>query len=312
MPDLARLSRTTAKLDGLPGLVGALSGVRRKGRRWTAEPTLTLLIRRKIKSSKLPRDERIPRKLDGIATDVVPIGRPRAYADVDTADRLVASHDTSDRKSAMSVLAEHPNGGMVALGSGHGLLPVANGAYLRGRWTTGQTPVDVLGATVRGSLWFGRVGQDADFAVVRFPALVPPEALPGHTLAPAPIPIAANRIATHDGVQHVASRRGFRITGRVVAETIPGQPIRLRSDAGVVTAYHDVAAVTGESVRFSLPGESGSLVFDEQREAVGFVIGGGVDPDHPDRDVTFVLRDFAPLEAELAQLFGRFFTRSQS
>lgn len=312
-----RIASAASDLDGLPGMVGALRGVRRRGQAWTTEPTLTILVRRKVSCSRLPRDQRIPRTIRGVPTDVIAVGRPRAYADghgaIDTTDRLLAEYDTSGRKSAVSALAENPAGGVIALGSGHGLLPVADGAFVSGRWGRGARPVAVLDEQVHaGSLWFGEVGSDKDFAVVSFPELSAPSALPGHTLAAAPIEIAPRRISKHAIVQHVAPRRGYRIVGHVVADSVPGMILRLRSDLGIVTAYADVLAVVGESIRFSIPGESGSLVFDDRRRAVGFVVGGGADPDDPGRDITFVLRDFAAVRGALGRLFPLFFKGSLS
>ena len=302
--------RAASELNGLPGLLGTFRGVRRRGNTWTGEQTLTCFVRRKLARSRIPRDEQIPRQLNGVPTDVLAIGRPRLHADVDASDLLVTSYGRA-RKSSISALVEHPNGGMVALGSGHGLLPIQHGAYLPGRWGAGENEVRVVDEDLSpGGLWFGQIGNDTDFAVARFLDLEPPTALMGHTLAAAPILLAPRRVAKHDIVQHVAARRGYRITGRIVAENISGKAFTLRSSDGIDVTYHDVIAVIGERVRFSLPGESGSLVFDEHRRALGFVVGGGVDPDDPEVAISFVLRDFTRLELGLDRLFRSFFTRS--
>lgn len=310
---MTKLRRAAAKLAGLPGLVGVFRGVRRRRGRWTDEPTLTCFVRRKRARTAVRRSERIPRQLDGVATDVVAVGRPRNHADVDSADQLQVRYDATQRTSAISALVMHPGGGMVALGSGHGLLPVQGGSFATGRWSAGVRRVGVFGEDVQpGSLWRGQIGGDVDYGVVRFPSLSSPAALDGHLFASAPIPLAPRRVAANDIVQHLASVRGFRVTGRIVAESIRGVPITLRSTAGITTSYEDVTAVVGERLPFSLPGESGSLVFDEARRAIGFVVGGGRDPDDPSLDVSFVLRNFTGLEAGLDDLFSLFFARSQS
>jgi hypothetical protein len=116
-------------------------------------------------------------------------------------------------------------------------------------------------------------------------------------------------------INHYARRKSKTSRrGRIhhVGDAIPEQPIRLRSDDAIDVSYRDVIAVAGESVRFSMPTESGSLVFDEHRRALGFVVGGGCDPDDAKLDITFVLRDFAALEKGLGALFPLFFTRSSS
>jgi hypothetical protein len=310
---MTKLRRAAAKLEGLPGLVGIFRGVRRRKGRWTDEPTLTCFVRRKRARTSVRPSERIPRQIDGVATDVVAIGRPRHHAAVDSADQLLVRYDATQRTSAISALVMHPDGGMVALGSGHGLLPVQGAGFATGSWSAGVRRIGVFGENVQpGSLWLGEIGQDRDYGIVRFPALSPPTALDGHLLARAPIPLARRRVAANDAVQHLASVRGFRVTGRIVAESIRGVPITLRSTAGITTSYEDVIAVVGDELPFSLPGESGSLVFDDARRALGFVVGGGRDPDQPNLDVSFVLRNFTRLEAGLDDLFSLFFARSQS
>ena len=63
-----------------------------------------------------------------------------------------------------------------------------------------------------------------------------------------------------------------------------------------------------QAAAFSVKTESGSLVFDSERRAVGFIVGGGRDPDK-DLSVSFVHRDFATLANHLGELFGLFFRR---
>jgi hypothetical protein len=303
------LRRAAAQLDGLPGLVATFRGVRRHGRRWTRQPTLTCFVRRKIDPAELPKDLRIRRRIDGIRTDVIAIGRGRLHADVDSADRLLVDYDRSERKSTISVLAQHPNGGMIALGSGHGLLPVEDGRYVPGPFGKGARAVSVFQepTVAPGSLWFGAIGGDADFGVVRFADLSPPVALPGHLLAAAPIALAPRSLQPRDTVHHFAVRRSGRVWGTIVGESTLQHAVSLRSDDGIDVAYQDVIAVVGDQVPFSLPGESGSLVFDEHRRAVGFVVGAGRDPDDATLRVSFVLRAFATLQHGLGDLFSRFF-----
>ncbi len=273
-----------------------------------------MFVRRKRKRAHLSKDEHIPKVLDGLATDIVAVGRPRGHSEIDTDDRFVALYDDTERKSAISALVSHPDGGMVALGSGHGLLPIGGGGFVTGRWGADERPIGFVEdpQAAAGSLWFGNIGGDLDYGVVRFPDLDPPAALDGHTLAGAPIGLAPAVLQPHDFVQHIASRRGFRITGRIVATSLRDLPITMRSDEGIDTPYTDVIAVVGDRFTFSMNGESGSLVFDDARRAVGFVVGGGRDPDDPDLDVSFVLRAFPTLRGSLGNLFSLFFTRSNA
>src|SRR5262245_23864933 len=156
---MRKLRRAAAKLAGLPGLVGVFRGVRRRRGRWTDEPTLTCFVRRKRARNAVRASERIPRDIDGVATDVVAVGRPRHHVDVDSADQLLVRYDATQRTSAISALVTHPGGGMVALGSGHGLLPVQGGGFATGNWAAGVRRVGVFGEDVQpGSLWRGQIG----------------------------------------------------------------------------------------------------------------------------------------------------------
>lgn len=304
----AGVKRAALKIATLPGVVGVFRGVRRRNGRWTDEPVLTVFVRHKRKLSTLPVEQRLRSGFDGIAVDVVAVGSPRAHSQVDTTEMLIADRT---RESSITALVAHPNGGMVALGSGHGLLPIANNAYQSGRWDADEYPIQIDGANVSaGSLWFGETGADCDFATVRFSDLSPPAALNGHVLAQAPIRLASRAVHPPEFVQHWAAWRRFRITGKIVASSLQTLPIVLTSNDGIDTAYRDVIAVVGDRWPFSVPGESGSLVFDENRRAIGMVIGAGTDPDAPDLHVTFVLRAFDALRAALGRGFSLFFTGS--
>jgi hypothetical protein len=297
--------RAASRIRDLPGVLGVFRGIRHRGKRWTKEPTLTCFVHQKIPRADLPAHARIPKKIDGIPTDVIALGRPALHACVDSQDRLVASHDDLGRKSAISALAEHPNGGMVGLGSGHGVLPVENGHYVSGRWGAGEREVIVEHEDVEpGALWFGAIGNDADFAVIRFPDLEPPSGFIGHLLAKRPIVVAPRKIAKGDYVHHVAPERGYHIDGVVIADTV--DPLTLYSENGIGVEYTDLIAVAADALPFSVPTESGSLVFDRERRAVGFVVGGGRD-EQKDINVSFVLRDFGTLRTHLQDLFGLFF-----
>lgn len=305
--DLRHYRRAANKLRGLPGLVGAFRGLRHRKSRWTREPTLTLFVRRKLPKAGLG-ELCIPKKIDGISTDVIALGRPRLHADVDSMDRVVSTYDGRGRKSAISTMVRHPNGGMMVLGSGHGLLPIKDGDYVSGRWQAGDLDIDVDDEqdVEAGGVWFGAVGGNADFAVARFRDLEPPAGLNGHILASAPIRLFLGRLEKGDAVQHVAPLRGYRIGGVVVADSVA--PMTLHGEDGIGVEYDGLVAVASDSIAFSVKTESGSLVFDSERRAVGFIVGGGRDPDK-DLSVSFVHRDFATLANHLGELFGLFFRR---
>jgi hypothetical protein len=304
----SKLAKIARRLVALPGVIGVFRGIRRRGGRWTAEPALAVHVRRKRPASKIPSEERIPGQLEGLETDVVAVGRPRLHAEVDSNDQLVAAYDQWQRRSALSALAQDGSGGVIALRSGHGLLPIANDAYQSGAWTSDAKGVYVFSdpADTAGALSFGTLNESVDFAIVRFSTLEPPIALLGHTLCALPIPVRDTDVVLGEVVQHEAPKRGYRVTG-VVTGKRPPQPVVLRSGEGFDIRYADVFTVSGSYVPFSLPGESGSLVFDDARRALGFVVGGGKDPDNPSLTTTYVLRNFSALRQQMGNEFSLFF-----
>lgn len=305
--DQSTLSSIAEEIAAIRGVLVVFQGIRQRRGHWTQEPTLTVHVKRKRPRRDLRPEERLHRRFPHINIDVVAVGRPRLHAEVDSDDQLVAAYDRFQRKSAVSAMALDGDGELMALGSGHGLLPVLADGYQSGP----ADPSEDIHAlsdppNTDGFVAFGAVDQSVDFAVARFTTLKPPLALLGHTFSPPPIPLRSGDLALGEAVQHEAPRRGFRITG-LVTGLRPQQPIFLHSDEGFDLPYADIFTVSNPNVAFSLPGESGSLVFDVNRRAVGFVVGGGKDPNDPSRTVTYVLRNFSALQAQMPDAFPRFF-----
>jgi hypothetical protein len=84
-------------------------------------------------------------------------------------------------------------------------------------------------------------------------------------------------------------------------------PVVLTSDEGFSVSYADVFTVSGSFGAFSVAGDSGSIVFDAARSALGFVVGGGTDPSNSKLKVTYVLRNIAALKAQMSSVFPLFF-----
>ena len=73
------LARYERELLQYPNVVGVAPGILTKQGKPTAEPCIVVYVQRKIPLGKLSTSETLPRKLDGIALDVVEIGMPVAF-----------------------------------------------------------------------------------------------------------------------------------------------------------------------------------------------------------------------------------------
>ncbi len=310
--DDARLLDVARELSKHRGVVGVFRGLRRRGRSWGEEEVLSVHVRRKRAGERLKASEAIPPSIEGFPTDVVAVGRARLHAAVDSNDQLVAGYDPHKRQSALAALAQDSSGTVLGLGSGHGLLPVdaANKTYTSVPPTTNgnlSTFVQEDPADTAGFVALGSFGTDVDAALVSFTTLKPPLALLGHLFARLPIEVRADDPPLGEFVQQASPGRG-RITGQVVS-TLALTPVSVGTDDGFSVSYTHVLTVSGAtSLPFSVPGDSGSIVFDAKRRALGFVVAGGADPRNPQLRVTYVLRNFSRLKATLGSSFPLFFS----
>ncbi len=314
--DTRRIERPEAPLPrealdaiaALPGVLGVFPGIRRRDGQFGNEPVITVHVRRKLPRSELDRSARIPDDVGGVPTDVIAVGRPKLHAAVDSSDRLVENFDPWRRQSAISAFAQDDSGAVLALGSGHGLLRIRDGSYQSGAFPESaglSVFVDSDPADTGGHLTQGAVDPHLDFAIARFSTLRPPLALLGHTLSALPVPLRFGNIEGGETVQHVPPNRG-RVTGTVTGG-LARVPVEFRSTDGIMLSFADVFTVAGSAGRFSKDGDSGSIVFDGERRAVGFVVGGGVDPDNTNLAVTYVLRNFGALKQAMGPAFPLFF-----
>lgn len=63
----------------LPGVVSVGMGIKRTGKTSTGIPALVFGVKKKVAARDLPADQIVPRKLDGLPTDVVEVGRIRFH-----------------------------------------------------------------------------------------------------------------------------------------------------------------------------------------------------------------------------------------
>ncbi|MGH2545603.1 MAG: hypothetical protein ACRDHJ_01860 [Actinomycetota bacterium] len=76
----AVLARHESELLRYPNVVGAAVGVRTRGGKPTGEPCLVIYVERKVPQSELAEGETLPRQVEGVPVDVVPVGRVRPLA----------------------------------------------------------------------------------------------------------------------------------------------------------------------------------------------------------------------------------------
>lgn len=72
------IHRALPHLLSLPHVVGAGAGWRERGGEVTGEPALVVFVIRKLPPEELPPEARVPERVLGFRTDVIPVGYPRA------------------------------------------------------------------------------------------------------------------------------------------------------------------------------------------------------------------------------------------
>lgn len=302
--------RAAAELRAHPGVIGVFSGRRRRRAMWCDDPVLCAHV---VRKHDVRAAERIPEKIDGFFTDVIEVGIPHAHAVLDTCDGVRAPGVHNLRTSTLTAIATS-NSEIWALLSGHGTLPLSNGALLRsGSWDEDDSPefhvLDASGLPFGGRLMKGEISATTDYALGRFPGLDAGHAMLGHTLAASPIPVRAEPLQPGERVMHIGGKHCNRRVLGIVEQASAGDDayadhMPLRLSPGTEVAFRNLLVVRAEqqSEPFSYRGESGSLVFDMQRRAVGTVEGGS-----SDGTLTYVLDLFAGTRAHMGDAFNVFF-----
>jgi hypothetical protein len=153
-------------------------------------------------------------------------------------------------------------------------------------------------------LLHGAVAPDRDYALGVFPGLDGDGAAAGHLFARAPIPIRKQPLQPGEMVEHYGTLRRRALGGTVRAGNATDEQIELILPDGSRAGYGPVLAVTPHPDQdvFSIPGESGSLVFDANRLAVGTLLGASADGA-----ISYVLDLLSGLRSALGGDFELFF-----
>jgi hypothetical protein len=297
-----RAAATT--LSEFPGVVGVFWGQRHRAGAWRDERCLAVHVHTKHPRGALPRDHLLPERISGYPVDVVEVGAASVHARaLDYTDRAHATPAFSGSGSSVTLVTYREGEGAYALLSGHGVLPVAGGKF---QPVPGPSPqhVYVQDETVQvfdGVLLSGTVSSDADYAVARFADLGADEVLVSHGLAGrCPVRFLMGVPSENAVLRHYSvTRRDTRI-GRY--RGVSASPVRLHcGGVGDLLYDHVLLASTEQSGPFSVPGDSGSLVTDNNCRAVGTIIGGAAD-----RSKSYLLHTTA-IAAQLWDSFAWFF-----
>lgn len=300
----AGVSEAARALSTLPGVLGVFWGKPRRGATWSQEPALCLHVHHKHEA---PSPEFIPKTIDGIATDVLAVGAPACHSRIDTCDVVTTPGVQRIRRSSITAVVQGPNEGSALL-SGHGTLPLHNGRIERaGSWSDRRPSfmiADEGGQRYVGEILHGMIDARCDYALATFPGLAREHLSAGHLLARAPIQLRRTPLALGELVEHYGAVRAHTIGGEVAQADTEAVPLRMMLPDGTYAGYSGLIAVRPglDHDRFSLPGESGSLVFDAQRRAIGALIGAS-----GDGALSYVLPFTAELRTSLHTYHEHFF-----
>lgn len=235
------------ELRQFPGVVCVVWGQRKTGPKWFREPCLSVHVAKKKK--RVAKDQMLPRELHGFRVDVLEVGAPKPHLSV--RDRVTAG---ALGASTATVLA--PSGANVfALTSGHGTLNAS------------ELELDSFSGTLLG----GRFGDSlsVDWALAKFAGAANElDGVHPATGTQAPLRLAAD-LPLGQKVRHFSRKRDGLVAG-VLQGTVLGE-VTLGDDT-YTSLLSIVSGASGEP--FSVPGDSGSLVVDEDGLALGAIVGG--------------------------------------
>lgn len=283
-----RVGALCARLAQLPGVVGVYWGSPRRQQTWHPTDAICIHVREKRDPDALAAEERIPPAIDGVATDVIGVGTPRAHQ-LDHTDTVQAS---LGRTGTVTLLARRQRGAYALL-SGHVALPdephgpgrrilrryraqgLGHGIGVRDRGTG-----PYLGTLVAGE--FG--GHTSwDWALAHFDDLDEHDVDVNHLAAAvadddARVRYRRTALSPGERLLHYSAQPGRRrlIHGwfRHVAET----PAEFSLGDDSLEHYTRLFVIDAQGQEpFSQDGDSGSLVVDAQGQAVGTVLGASAD-----------------------------------
>jgi len=295
----------------LPNVVGVGHGVRRVGGRATEEPAIVVLVKRKVPLTELKREERVPRALSKVAVDVIEVGDVRFLSRTQyvrpAPPGVSIGHYRITAGTFGAVVRDRLTGELMILSNNHVLANSTNGSdgramigdpiYQPGPYDGGSAQA-VLGHLYR----FVPLRRDyeeasckharaAERLANRVLGLVRPEyrlslyrRLSAENLVDAALAKPVSPDAVTAEILEVGTVRGVRepAVGMRVLKSGRSSGVN-RGEVVAVGATVKVTLDEGREAVFSdqfvtealaKPGDSGSLILDEERYAVGLLFAG--------------------------------------
>lgn len=292
----AKLRPVAAELARLPGVVGVFWGAGRTAGTWGEDPCLSVHVRRK---GDPPRNAKISREYHGYRTDVLLVGDVRYHSVIDTADEVSGPVFTS----SITGIAVTDDKRIVTLLSGHGTLKATGDSFESGPFGTHAAPwvhlIDDHTKQFPIELMDGLVSSNVDFALGTLLEATLDHVLLGHQMSALPFEVRKKPLAVGDRLTHFSSKRGRTCTGQVVNHPDDGT---LHDGVGIEIDEPIVVRPLAGEIAFSVEGDSGSLVFDDDRHAVGFVVAGA-----SNHVVSYLMPITRSLQDRMANHFPLFF-----
>lgn len=227
---------------------------------------------------------------------------------LDHTDEVRAGGGERARDSTLSAICRDGQD-VLLLTSGHGVLPFdSDGRVMSEYVETKSKPARIVIRDGAERIFVGRVlmgafagGQCRDWAIVRVPNMAPPLYDAWHAATGRTPPFRIRQASLSEGtpIWHISRllRRPQRARGVVVDADVATADVKV-SDGSTRTYANLILAEGDNGIPFSVSGESGSLVVDDEQRVVGTVIAG-------DGTRSYVL----PAHALKATLVGRGFTK---
>jgi hypothetical protein len=239
----------------------------------------------------VPPYEWLPDRLGRVPIDVIDVGLPRVHA-LSHTDEMLAPGLAGFRRATLTALRQGPDS-VWLLVSGHAALPLRN-QRLKESYGPADPPAfiqveDEDGSRFRAILRQGELGAErpVDWALAEVFDVPDAQSFHYGVRDVPPFRIRNGLPSPGEGVSHFSRLRDRRVEGtfQQVAQT----PVELLLPDGRTTRYSDVLAIASKpGLAFSLEGDSGSLVVDDQLKVLGTVLGASANnalayvlPIHP-------------------------------
>lgn len=312
MKDMSRsLDVAQSRFSGLPNVIGIGIGYKKRGRDETDEPAIIFFVEQKLPVEALGVDEVVPKRISGIPTDVVEVGEIRLLGRTErhrpAMPGVSIGHYRVTAGTFGAVVKDRRSSDLLILSNNHVLANASDGrdgrsklgdpVYQPGSYDGGSSD-DVIGRLVR-FVPFSRYNNDVDckvaavgiraanamLQVVRPSYQLRLETLGAINLVDCALarPVRPELISpeiieigrvngTGEARPGMTVKKSGRTSG-LTEGTVKAVKVNLNVSMGHkndVVRFHDQVMAELKSQ----PGDSGSLILDEDNRAVGLLFAG--------------------------------------